>query len=336
MFASSYQNGYYSSDINHCFISILHILLQIMKRILALWILALPLFAMAQGSCSTTLFNGTGTYYTSSGITACSIDTSEAGHYYCAMNQPQYNTASYCGTCIQATGSAGTQILTVNDLCSSCASGNIDMSPAAFQAVVGNLSQGSGAISWKEVPCPYSGQPIWLTNVISNSYFAYFLIHHATNEIAAVEVYLNSSWTALVRTTDNHWQTSLNNDTLLNVRVTDVYGGQIIISNVNMNVTNQSYYATSNFAPCVNTGINEFARNENIKVVSANENVNVVSTIPFSMVELMDITGKLLRSVRLENPVMLYEISDATLAKGVYIIRVYDRNSNSQRISFVK
>ncbi len=293
--------------------------------------------AFAQNSCSTTVYSGHATYYTGGSASACSIDTAETGIYYCAINQAQYDTSAYCGACLSATGSNGTQILVVNDNCLTCQTGDLDLSPASFQAVVGNLSISTGNITWKLISCPFAAQPLWLTNALSNTFYASFLIHHAANEIATVDAFVNSNWQAMTRTNYNYWTLSLNNDTMMNVRVTDIYGQQVIINNVKTNNATSSFNATSNFAACQPSGI--YNLNVAIPTIEAqliHEQLRLKYADGFQTILLTDLSGRVVYSNTFNNVRMECAIGVENLTNGMYIIQLKKENAAPQTLKWVK
>ncbi|CAF1003810.1 unnamed protein product [Adineta steineri] len=103
------------------------------------------------------LFHGKCTYYyVSAGLTAC-------GHRYddhqfiVALNTAQFdphtpngnpNNNALCGRQIQVNGPRGAAVVGVVDSCPGCPYGGVDLSTAAFQAVVGDLSIGVANVTW--------------------------------------------------------------------------------------------------------------------------------------------------------------------------------------------
>ncbi|KAI8968197.1 RlpA-like double-psi beta-barrel-protein domain-containing protein-containing protein, partial [Mycotypha africana] len=69
-----------------------------------------------------------------------------------ALNAPQYGemdeVSKWCGKKISITGKAGTATAKVNDACPECDHGDLDLTPALFEKVVGDLNIGVGDITW--------------------------------------------------------------------------------------------------------------------------------------------------------------------------------------------
>ena len=293
--------------------------------------------SFAQGSCSTTTYSGMATYYTMGTAFACSFDTIETGSYYCAMNQPQYDTAAYCGTCLSVTGGNGTHIVVVNDLCPSCSSGSLDMSPLAFEAVVGDLSLGIGSISWKLVSCPYASTPLWITNnSFSNPYYGSVLVHHAVNKIAGVEVYYDSSWHLMVRGADNYWSSSLTNDSVVGIRVTDIYGSQIVVDSVKINSA-ANFNATSNFPACVTTEVKSVvAPAEQAYVYYSNQHLWLNDNEGFQSVILTDLSGKTIYAQNFSEPKNQCGIPVDHLSAGMYLVQLRRQDAPPRSLKWVK
>ncbi len=293
--------------------------------------------SFAQSACSATIFSGIATYYTATSTSSCSFDTTETGSYYCAINQSQYDTAAYCGTCLSVTGGNGTHIVVVNDVCPSCAMDNLDMSPVAFQSVVGDLSLGTGTISWKLVSCPYASTPLWITNnAASNAYYASVLVHHAVNKIAGVEAYFDSSWHIMSRSVSNYWTSSLTNDTMLSIRVTDIYGSQIVVDSVKTNAF-VNFSATSNFTACITTAVtNVVAPADQAYVYYNNQRLWLQDNEGFQSVILTDLSGKIIYAQNFDEPKSQCGIQVEQFSAGMYLIQLRSPEAPTKSLKWVK
>lgn len=310
-----------------------------MKKILFLLFTLYAAGIVAQGTCSQTTYSGNATnYIAGNSVGACQLDSSELGPYFCAMNSVQYDSASFCGACLEITGTAGTQIAAVWDMCPSCASGDLDLNPATFQAVVGNLSIGIGSISWKVVSCPWSSQNLWLTNQNGNPWYACFLVHNATNEISSVEVYHNSNWETLTRRMDNAWICStctLSGDSALDVRITDIFGQQITVPQANMYGSNTPQYASSNFSPCVNAGIKKVTENDGVKIYEKNNLLYISSPKTFNKIGIYESSGRLV-STAITGKVLTEKINVIELREGMYFAMIYCTDGSVEKARFLK
>ncbi|KAG2212533.1 hypothetical protein INT45_011294 [Circinella minor] len=69
-----------------------------------------------------------------------------------ALNHEQYGNMSskskWCGKKIRVEGKAGSMDVTINDACPGCGYGDLDLTPAVFEKVVGKFKLGVGPITW--------------------------------------------------------------------------------------------------------------------------------------------------------------------------------------------
>ncbi|KAJ2300315.1 hypothetical protein IWW55_003996 [Coemansia sp. RSA 2706] len=101
-------------------------------------------------------YTGDGTFYTP-GLGSCGKTNTEAD-LIAAINAPQYgsnanpNQAEVCGKCALVKGPKGEVKVTITDRCPVCKSGDLDLSPAAFNQI-GDADEGRISISWSFVSC---------------------------------------------------------------------------------------------------------------------------------------------------------------------------------------
>jgi expansin (peptidoglycan-binding protein) len=107
------------------------------------------------------------TWYTPpSAMGNCGIPWGMAGNLYGAMATADYMNSTVCGMCAEITGPSGMKAtIQVIDQCPigsnpKCTAGHIDLSHAAFNAVVPSNNASGGEVpnntpvSWRYVPCP--------------------------------------------------------------------------------------------------------------------------------------------------------------------------------------
>ncbi|KAI8052209.1 RlpA-like double-psi beta-barrel-protein domain-containing protein-containing protein [Syncephalis plumigaleata] len=102
------------------------------------------------------------TYYTPSND-ACTGKSSSSSDMVAALAKPDFggdyggNTekSPTCGRCVEVTGPKGSVVVKIVDMCSSCNSGHVDLSPAAFVKVA-EKSAGKLEAQWKFVDCSAS------------------------------------------------------------------------------------------------------------------------------------------------------------------------------------
>ncbi|RKP35395.1 RlpA-like double-psi beta-barrel-protein domain-containing protein-containing protein, partial [Dimargaris cristalligena] len=98
-------------------------------------------------------FTGDGTFYSPSvGTGSCGTDHSDS-EKVAALNAPQFgnpanpNASPFCGRKVRVTGPKGTTEATIVDKCPVCKSGDLDLSPGAFDEI-GDEDAGRIPITW--------------------------------------------------------------------------------------------------------------------------------------------------------------------------------------------
>lgn len=100
--------------------------------------------------------SGEGTYYAATGEGACMFDATPNDLDVAALNAPDWSGSSLCGACAEVTGPKGTVTIRIVDLCPECKTGDLDLSPQAFDKIAEHAA-GRVPISWKLVTCDVSG-----------------------------------------------------------------------------------------------------------------------------------------------------------------------------------
>lgn len=299
----------------------------------------LAVSANAQSNCNSKVYSqGSATYYTllddapGTGRNGnCSFVNNDVKPYYGAMYTPIYDNANYCGVCVEVTGKKGTQIIQIVDQCPSChVDGDIDLSPAAFQAIIGDLSIGKSGIVWKAVACPLVGKNIRVTTQGSNQWYAKVIIEQHTNKIKAVDIYNSGSWKSMTRGADNGWTTSgISIAGNTQVRVTDIFDEQVIVDGVEIaSGTNKTFTGTSNFKPCITTSLDAIATAENIQIYPnpASDMIMIDDLENIQLVQVYNALGELVMSKQIipSQTKLLMDIS--VLETGIYTLHFADRN----------
>ncbi len=189
-----------------------------------------PLPDGGSSSCTPTpTRTGEGTYYDGDGTGNCSFPA-RPDMLFAAMNDPDYDGSNVCGICAEVTGPNGTVTITITDRCPECASGDLDLSVTAFDAIATH-SAGRVPISWHEVPCDVSGPVVFHVYEGTNPYYLAVIIENARHRVVNVERELaDGSWAALARQDYNVWIESPVSGapvTTAHLRTTDVNGDQV-------------------------------------------------------------------------------------------------------------
>ncbi|KAJ2486111.1 hypothetical protein IWW37_005720 [Coemansia sp. RSA 2050] len=101
-------------------------------------------------------FTGDGTFF-SPGLGSCGLTNSDSD-LIAAIPAPQYgsnpnpNNAEVCGKCALVKGPKGQVKVKITDRCPVCKTGDLDLSPSAFQQI-GDFDAGRIPISWSFVAC---------------------------------------------------------------------------------------------------------------------------------------------------------------------------------------
>ncbi|CAH0015233.1 hypothetical protein V2G26_006319 [Clonostachys chloroleuca] len=111
-------------------------------------IAALPLALAAPVEQLASRSSGTATYYNPGvGMAACDGVVHPDDTLVAAVSM-SYDTSVVCNQKVTVTGPAGSVVVTVVDRCQACDATHIDLSPAAFQAAVGDLGVGKSTVDW--------------------------------------------------------------------------------------------------------------------------------------------------------------------------------------------
>jgi expansin (peptidoglycan-binding protein) len=255
--------------------------------------------------------------------------------------------AKYCGMCVEMTGLAGTATVQVVDECPDCKNHNsgdtdIDLSPAAFAAVVGDQSIGRSPITWKEISCP------WATNIHlitqgSNDWYAKVIVGNHVNRIASVEISndAGSTWNAMTRGTDNGWEKGgFGPDGVAkSFKITDIYGDAIIMSNINMLANPDAKIAgTEQFQPCgLTTSTNEVNPLDYVTVYPnpANASVTFAGITGATEIQIVNSIGRVVATHVLSGATDEISLNISGLASGLYIAKM-SNGSNVYTSRFIK
>jgi expansin (peptidoglycan-binding protein) len=194
--------------------------------------------------------SGEGTYYDANGTGNCSFDASPNDLLVAAMNAADYNTAAWCGACLEVTGPTGKVTVRVVDQCPGCAHGDLDLSPQAFQ-MLSPLSAGRVPITWHEVACNVNGPLAYHFKDGANAYWTAIQIRNHRYSIASVEAKDGSGeYSEISRVDYNYFvETSGLGAGPYSLRVTDTRGHIVEDTGIALG-DNVTRTGTSQFASC--------------------------------------------------------------------------------------
>jgi expansin (peptidoglycan-binding protein) len=158
------------------------------------------------GSCSDVPADktGDGTYYDATGAGNCGFDATPNDLMVAAMNHTDYSNAAWCGACLAVTGPNGSVTVRVVDQCPECQSGDLDLSPQAFQ-MMSPLAAGRIPITWHEVACDVTGPIDYHFKDGANAYWTAIQIRNHRYPIAQVEAMQGTAYVTIPRLDYNYF-----------------------------------------------------------------------------------------------------------------------------------
>src|SRR5512133_1702792 len=120
--------------------------------------------------------SGEATTYLGTSAGACSFPADRT--LYAAVAPSAFAGSAACGMCLEVTGPAARATVEVVDLCPECTATQLDLSPAAWDAVTGSAPAGVATVTYRDVPCPDAGpvrfvaydgvNPYWIAVVVQD------------------------------------------------------------------------------------------------------------------------------------------------------------------------
>ncbi len=168
--------------------------------------------------------SGEATYYAADGTGACGFAAVAGELLVGALNFPDWEGSAFCGACAAIDGPSGSVTVTIVDQCPECASGDLDLSPDAFDRIAAR-ELGRVPITWREVPCDVTGNAIWHVKDGSNPYWAAYQLRNHRNRITSLEVRGgDGSYRGLDRADYNYFIDDAMPGDATHLRATDVLG----------------------------------------------------------------------------------------------------------------
>ena len=265
-----------------------------------------------------TVYNGEGTYYfieEFGNFGNCSIENEEFNPFLIgAMNASQYGQADYCGACALVTGPSGSVKIHIIDQCPECAHGDIDLSPEAFDNIAPRID-GRVDISWKVMPCETTGAVQFYFKDGSNEWWNAVQIRNHKNRLAKVEYWNGNQYVNMPRQDYNYF---LDDSGLgagpFQFRLTDVYGNEIIETDVPFTITTE-LNGQHQFPDCGAVGTNNEIEKKRSYIIRENR---VSFLTDEHQYEILDVKGKLIASgdtgfgqIKLSSGFFILKISDS-------------------------
>jgi expansin (peptidoglycan-binding protein) len=172
--------------------------------------------------------SGEGTYYAADGSGACGFPAQGGGPLLvAAMNAPDWTGSGVCGMCAEVTGPLGKVTVRIVDLCPECKTGDLDLSPEAFDRIAVHAA-GRVPITWTEVPCATRGPLVYHFKDGSNQWWTAVQLRDHRHRIASLAVQQGGAWTDIERLDYNYFVIENLGPGPYSLKVTDVHGHEVV------------------------------------------------------------------------------------------------------------
>jgi expansin (peptidoglycan-binding protein) len=198
------------------------------------------------------LRTGEATYYDfADGSGACTFEArTDSPLLVAAMNAPDWAGSEVCGTCAEITGPSGSVTVEIVDQCPECASGDLDLSPEAFDFIA-ERALGRVAITWREVPCDVTGNVVWHVGEGSNPYWGAFQVRNHRHRIVSLEIRgADGAWESLPRADYNRFIDETMPGDSFALRATDVHGNVVTDEGIPIAPEATDHAGSAQLPPC--------------------------------------------------------------------------------------
>ena len=218
--------------------------------------------------------------------------------------------------------------------------GDIDLSPAAFEALIGPLSIGVGSFDWHEVSCPWE-TPLKVLFASNETWYTKVFIANSVNRIKSVEISNNggSSWENMTRKPDNGFEKGTYGNDVKSFRITDIYDEVIYVNNINVPSAGPSKTADENFPACGLT-TSQYEVNTLDYVVAfpnpANTSIIFDGLEDATSIEILNYSGQVVVPNKdLNKQYSQVSLDISSLAPGIYVAKMTGVQ-NTGVVTFVK
>jgi expansin (peptidoglycan-binding protein) len=163
----------------------------------------------------------------------CLFGPSDSAVQIVAMNETDYDTAAACGDFLEVTGPGGSTVVKVTDRCPECPPGALDLSKQAFARIAGGAQGGLDKVTWRLVSPADIGPLQFQVKKESSQWWVSLQARNHRNPIVSLEIQRDGQWVAIQRQMYNYYESEGFGAGPFTVRVTDLYGQQIV-STVNL------------------------------------------------------------------------------------------------------
>ena len=125
-----------------------------------------------------------------------------------ALNNPDWENAAWCGACADVQGPNGSVQVRIVDRCPECQSGDLDLSPTAFDQIA-DRAAGRVSITWNFVACNVGGNVAYRFKDGTNPGWAAILVENHRLPITSLEWSTDGqNWQAAQRQDYNYFVVS--------------------------------------------------------------------------------------------------------------------------------
>lgn len=256
----------------------------------------------------------------------------------------QETPAKYCGMCAEVTGPLGTATVQIVDECPDCWEHNIgdtdiDLSPTAFNTIVGASSVGRADITWSEVSCPWT-TPISLIYESAHEWNVKVIIQNHVNRIASVEITQGGVYQHMTRDAGNGWTGASLSGQSKDIRITDIYGSVIEMTNQDFSSTIAwvTVVGTEQFDACgLGTSTNRVDALDYVTVYPnpANASVTFAGLEGATEIQVISTVGAVVATQALNGAANEVSLDVSGLKSGLYIAKI-SNGSGVYTKTFVK
>ncbi len=186
--------------------------------------------SMANAGTLLEVHQGLSSFYHATGAGSCGFETSPHDLMVAAVNSQDYGNGNLCGVYLRITGPRGAALVRVVDRCSGCKPGGLDLSKQAF-AKVADPKKGRDTVHWQIASPDLDGPLQYHFKAGSSPHWLGIQLRNHRNPISTLEYRAqDGQWHHIPRGTHNYF---VNKDPAIGagpytLRVTDIYGNQII------------------------------------------------------------------------------------------------------------
>lgn len=175
------------------------------------------------------VYTGPATWYDANGDGNCLFGpSSDPAMPVVAINELDYDHGRSCGAFLEVTGPGGTTVVKVTDRCPECPAGHLDLSRQAFERIAGGRIGRIDQVSWRLVSPAEIGPVQFKVKRESSQWWLALQVRDHRNPVVSLEVRRGDTWVTVPRQMWNYFEAEGLGPGPYTVRVTDLYGEQLV------------------------------------------------------------------------------------------------------------